>query len=166
MMKYLVITISLLFCLSCQNDGAKQITEPTEEKEEVQQEGLRNVAGYPIGTMQEATQLLAGAQAKSKELNKRMTEMIKENKGREILEIGEPLTALRPMMTRMDSLTQRLVEGKEIDFLSDRDRGKIERRQQTNLDALIDSLNHMNNLLDLILRKSDERLMQEMKNNK
>jgi len=166
MMKYLVAAFCLILSVSCQNEPKQEAPKKEDKKVELQPEGQRNVAGYPIGTMQEATQLLAGAQAKSKELNKRMTVMMEENKGRELLEIGEPLTALRPMMTRMDSLTKRLVDGKEISFLSDRDLGKIERRQQTMLDALIDSLNHMNNLLDLILRESDKKIMKELKNKK
>lgn len=166
--KFFGLCMVLAFLSSCQSDNkkAEEKTEVVEEKKTItpQREGQRNRRGYPIGTIQEATQLLAGAQAKMRELNRRMTEMMqKKANGADILAIGKPLDEIRPMAARMDSFTRRAEQGLESDFLSDRDLGKIEGREQKELDALIDSLSYLNSIIDIVLLESDKKIMEQMK---
>lgn len=163
-MKYWFVLGLLVTFAACQNENGKKAEEVQEDKVELPtKEGDRNRRGFPIGTIQEATELLAGAKAKNRELNRRMTDMMKnQGNGQDILAIGEPLNKLKPMLVRMDSLTTLVEQGKDVDFLSDRDMGKIEHREQNMLDALIDSLSYMNSLFDRILSESDKKLMEEL----
>ena len=164
-MRYLPAIFIILSFLACNNDpGQKSDSETAVEKKKKMElptvEGQRNKRGYPIGTIQEATQMLAGAKGKQTIINQYMTDLMKgQANGQDLLSIGKPMERIRPMMNRLDSITRLVESGQEVQFLSDRDLGKIEGRQQTQLDALIDSLSYLNSLLDLVLRETDEILM-------
>ena len=165
-MKYFILLSALLIAISCQNDKSQEVTKIPVNKEKTKQEpeGQRNRRGFPIGTIQEATQLLAGAKAKKTVINRRITDMIKDGEnGALVLELGKPMEIIRPMMKRLDSITTMIEEGKEVDFLSDQDRAKIERRGQGMLEALIDSLSYLTSGYDQVLKISDEWMMEKLK---
>jgi hypothetical protein len=164
-MRYLPAIFIFLSFLACNDDPAQKANnEPVVEKKKKVElptvEGQRNKRGYPIGTIQEATQMLAGAKGKQTIINQYMTDLLKgQANGQDLLAIGKPMERIRPMIRRLDSITTLVESGQQVQFLSDRDLGKIELRQQTQLDALIDSLSYLNSLLDLVLRETDEILM-------
>lgn len=165
-MKNWTIVFFVLLAISCQN-GKTDVTEEkskeqTTKEQEPMPEGLRNKRGYPIGTVEQATQLLAGAQAKRGEIARRMADMIKNPKYTEtIMAVSKDMERVRPKVDRFDDITKKIVAGERVDFLSDNDLATIEYRQQTLLDALIDSLSYLNSELDQSLGLTDELLMQE-----
>lgn len=125
-------------------------------------EGLRNRRGYPIGTVEQAEQLLEGAKAKRREIARRMADMISDPKNAEIIQnASKPMEKLRPKLDEYDMITEKIVAGEAVDFLSKGDMGKLEYRQQTLLDALIDSLSYINSLFDQVLVQTDTLLIKQ-----
>ncbi len=166
-MRRFLFLIGLIVLIACNNDQANQQKSNADDTEtvkakrdEVMPEGMRNRRGYPIGTVEQANQLLEGAKAKRREIARRMADLIKDpSKAQLIKEISEPMEKLRPKLDRFESITGKIVSGESVDFLSPGDLGKLQYRQQTMLDAVIDSLSYINSLFDQVLTKSDLDLM-------
>jgi hypothetical protein len=165
MSKYILLILPVLF-IACNNGG--QATEEDSQKVENSQpatpapEGERNRRGYPIGTIEQAEQLLAGVNAKRRELNRRVTDLIgDQTKGQEIISINKRLEALRPRLSAFDTITRKIIDGERVDFLSEQDLGKVQYREQSLLDALIDSLSYINSLYDQVLSDSDHLIMEK-----
>ena len=146
---------------NAQQDSSSDDTQTVKTKrDEVMPEGLRNRRGYPIGTVEQANQLLEGAKAKRREIARRMADLIQDpSKAQLIKEISEPMEKLRPKLDQFENITGKIVNGESVDFLSPGDLGKLQYRQQTMLDAVIDSLSYINSLFDQVLTKSDLDLM-------
>lgn len=166
-MKYWIILLSLSFAASCQSPGGekaveeKSVTEKNERSEPVP-EGLRNKRGYPVGTVEQAEQLMAGAMAKRQEIARRSADMIKDPKYADVIKSSSSkMETIRPKTDRLDGITQKIINGERVDFLSPEDLGKIQYRQQTLLDALIDSLSYLNSQLDQVLGETDKVLMEK-----
>lgn len=166
-MKFWTIALCFMTLIACQSEEKKAqdkaAAEKTGEKDaEPLPEGMRNKRGYPIGTVEQAQQLLAGAKAKRREIARRNKAMIEDTKyGELIRSTSEKMDIIRPRMERLDSLTQKIVAGERVDFLSDEDMGKIQYRQQTLLDAMIDSLSHLNSQIDVVLSETDVLVMEQ-----
>ena len=167
MMRRFFFLFGLILLVACNNDQSTQERSDSEDAEtvktkrdEVMPEGLRNRRGYPIGTVEQANQLLEGAKAKRREIARRMADLIKDpSKAQLIKEISEPMEKLRPKLDRFENITNKIVSGESVEFLSPGDLGKLQYRQQTMLDAVIDSLSYINSLFDQVLTKSDLDLM-------
>ncbi|MDX1684358.1 MAG: hypothetical protein R3275_03925 [Saprospiraceae bacterium] len=163
-MKYWMLLLSLAVILGCA-EGEKEKEAVEESKTETERseplpEGLRNKRGYPIGTVEQAEQLMAGAQAKRREIARRNADFIKKPQYADLIKFSsEKMEVIRPKMDRYDSITNKIITGERVDFLSDRDMGKIEYRQQSLLDALIDSLSYLNSQLDQVLNETDTILI-------
>ena len=78
----------------------------------------------------------------------------------EIMAVSKKMEVIRPKLEAYSEITQKIVNGQRVDFLSDNDLATIEYRQQTLLDALIDSLSYINSLLDQPLAITDKLLME------
>ena len=107
--------------------------------------------------------MLEGVKAKRRELNNRVADLIgDQSKGAEIISISKRLEVLRPRLNAFDTITQKIVNGERVDFLSEQDLGKIQYREQSLLDALIDSLSYINSLYDQVLADSDQLIMESL----
>ena len=93
-MTRILFILSLAIMLACNGDktGNKAEANSTDNSEvktkrdQPMPEGLRNRRGYPIGTVEQAEQLLEGAKAKRREIARRMGDMISNPKNAEIIQ--------------------------------------------------------------------------------